>query len=262
MQVSLITCTLNSERTIGNCCLCISAQSLKTLEHIIIDNQSKKPFVKRNSVKQTGFKSNTFNQKKNFASKPNLTQKNPSSFSSDFERRKLAEQRATKRLKGDLDNKEKKSIFININVDVFFSNLFYTKKNDTNKIIRKWISDIPEGLQKNKEIKKKINNGWMPPHTTIFFKKSLLEKVGYYDENFKISSDYDFIIRLLRIDNINIYFQNKFTLKMRLGGTSNRGIKNIIFKMKEDYKIMKKNSLNPLSTIFLKNISKIKQFFI
>ena len=76
---------------------------------VIIDNQSKKPFVKRNSVKQTGFKSNTFNQKKNFASKPNLTQKNPSSFSSDFERRKLAEQRATKRLKGDLDNKEKKS---------------------------------------------------------------------------------------------------------------------------------------------------------
>ena len=102
----------------------------------------------------------------------------------------------------------------------------------------------------------------MPPHTTIFFKKSLLEKVGYYDENFKISSDYDFIIRLLRIDNINIYFQNKFTLKMRLGGTSNRGIKNIINKMREDYKIMKKNSLNPLTAIFLKNISKIKQFFV
>ena len=41
MQVSLITCTLNSERTIKDCCLCISAQSLKTLEHIIIDNRSK-----------------------------------------------------------------------------------------------------------------------------------------------------------------------------------------------------------------------------
>ena len=76
---------------------------------VTIDNQSKKPFVKGNPAKQTGFKSNTFNQKKNFSSKPNLTQKNSVSFASDFERRKLAEQRATKRLRGDTDNKEKKS---------------------------------------------------------------------------------------------------------------------------------------------------------
>ena len=76
---------------------------------VIIDNQSKKPFVKGNSVKQTGFKSSAFNQKKNFSSKPNLMQKNQGSFSSDFEKRKLAEQRATKRLRVDLDNKEKKS---------------------------------------------------------------------------------------------------------------------------------------------------------
>ena len=76
---------------------------------VIIDNQSKKSFVKGNPVKQTGFKSNTLNQKKNFSLKPNLTQKNSVSFASDFERRKLAEQRATKRLRGDSDNKEKKS---------------------------------------------------------------------------------------------------------------------------------------------------------
>ena len=75
---------------------------------VIIDSQSKKPLVKGNSVKQTGFKSSTFNQKKNFSSKHNLMQKNQGSFSSDFEKRKLAEQRATKRLRGDSDNKEKK----------------------------------------------------------------------------------------------------------------------------------------------------------
>jgi len=76
---------------------------------VIIDNQSKKSFTKGNPVKQTGFKSNSFNQKKNFSPKPNLTQKNQSSFPSDFERRKLAEQRATKRLRGDSESKEKKS---------------------------------------------------------------------------------------------------------------------------------------------------------
>ena len=41
MQVSLITCTYNSEKTIKNCCLSIASQTLKNLEHIIVDKQSK-----------------------------------------------------------------------------------------------------------------------------------------------------------------------------------------------------------------------------
>ena len=44
---------------------------------------------------------------KNFSSKPNFPPKTQTS-TSDFERRKLAEQRATKRLKDDYDNKDRK----------------------------------------------------------------------------------------------------------------------------------------------------------
>ena len=46
--------------------------------------------------------------KKNILSKPIFTSKSPAP-SSDFERRKLAEQRATKRLKAEDENKDKKS---------------------------------------------------------------------------------------------------------------------------------------------------------
>ena len=84
---------------------------------------------------------------------------------------------------------------------------------------------------------------------------------GYYDENFQISSDYDFIIRLFKNENLKVYFLNEFTIKMKIGGKSNKNIENIITKMKEDYSIMKKHNLSPLKTIFLKNISKISQFF-
>ena len=40
MQVSLITCTNNSDRTIRNCCMSIFSQTYLNLEHIIIDNNS------------------------------------------------------------------------------------------------------------------------------------------------------------------------------------------------------------------------------
>ena len=33
---------------------------------------------------------------------------------------------------------------------------------DTNKIIRKWKSNLKEGIQSNFFLKNKINNGWMP----------------------------------------------------------------------------------------------------
>ena len=102
----------------------------------------------------------------------------------------------------------------------------------------------------------------MPPHPTLFIRKSFIEKNEiFYDENFKISSDYDFIIRLFSKANARIFFLNKFTIKMRFGGESNKNIKNLIIKMKEDFQILKKNKLNPFKLLLFKNFSKISQFF-
>ena len=123
------------------------------------------------------------------------------------------------------------------------------------------MSNLNEGIQQNDELIKRINNGWMPPHTSLFFKKNLLKEIGYYDESFKISSDYDFIIRLFKQNNLKIFFLDKFSVKMRSGGISNKSLNNIFKKMGEDIKIMKKFKLNAFKTILIKNLSKIKQFF-
>ena len=48
---------------------------------------------------------------------------------------------------------------------------------------------------------------------------------------------------------------------MKSGGMSNRSLKNIIIKMTEDFKIMKKYKFNAFKNILIKNFSKIKQFF-
>ena len=74
---------------------------------VVIEKQPYKLANKGNFNKSFGSK--TFpNFKKGSTSKPNLSPK-ISSSTSDFERRKLAEQRATKRLKGENESKDKKS---------------------------------------------------------------------------------------------------------------------------------------------------------
>jgi len=75
---------------------------------VIIEKNSNKSFNKPKSTKFTGLKPNSPNFKRN-SFKPSLSSNTPTS-PNDFERRKLAEQRATKRLKGETSqSKEKKT---------------------------------------------------------------------------------------------------------------------------------------------------------
>jgi hypothetical protein len=50
---------------------------------------------------------------------------------------------------------------------------------------------------------------------------------------------------------------------MRVGGASNRSLKNLILKTREDYRAAKTNNVGfPLITVGLKNISKIPQWLL
>jgi len=72
---------------------------------VLIDKNLKKPGGKGTG---TNYKTSSSNFKKNLFPKSNFPSKFPPSAISDFEKRKLAEQRATKKLKGDGD-KDRKS---------------------------------------------------------------------------------------------------------------------------------------------------------
>ena len=80
------------------------AQDKKT---VVIDKKSDKYYAKT-AVNKTNRVKQSFGFKKGTPSKNNFLSK-AQPIASDFERRKLAEQRATKRLKGESDNEKKPS---------------------------------------------------------------------------------------------------------------------------------------------------------
>jgi len=49
---------------------------------------------------------------------------------------------------------------------------------------------------------------------------------------------------------------------MRVGGTSNKSLKNIINKSYEDYRAIRSNNIGGILTLIRKNISKLNQFFV
>jgi glycosyltransferase len=138
--------------------------------------------------------------------------------------------------------------------DGVYGDLDYVTQGDTSKIFRKWKSSVPDSFQ--------LELGWMPPHPTLFLKRSIYNEIGSFDLNYKISGDYEFVLRVFTNKNYKIAYLPRTLVKMRVGGVSNRGLKNIINKSREDLTIASKNFRNPGLTVLFKNLRKIPQLFV
>tara|TARA_B100000579_G_scaffold372996_1_gene336429 strand:+ start:337 stop:1089 length:753 start_codon:yes stop_codon:yes gene_type:complete len=137
-------------------------------------------------------------------------------------------------------------------IDGVYGNLNYVSSLNHEKIIRNWIS-CPFSYNL-------LKKGWMPPHPTLFLKKDIYKKYGNFILEYKVSSDYDFILRIFKKRDLSFKYLNKKLVNMKTGGNSNRSLKNIIIKLKEDYKIIKSNNIGNIYTLLLKNLTKVHQF--
>ena len=247
MKISIITATFNSGKFIESCIKSILKQNYKKFEIIIIDGLSTDSTIKK--IKTLLYKHN-----------------NIKIFSEKDLGIYHALNKGIEKANGDiigfvhsddlLYNKNVLSniidVFKNSNIDGVYGDLQYVEKQNTNKVIRYW---------KSKDFKPNlINKGWTPPHPTLYLKKKVYEKHGFFDLNYKISSDYDFMTKIFMDNTFNFKYIPKVITKMRVGGISNKNIKNVLIKSLEDYKVIYRNGSGGIITLLRKNTSKIKQF--
>lgn len=139
------------------------------------------------------------------------------------------------------------------NANCCWGDLVYVDAENIDKVIRYWkSSEYKEG---------KFKRGWMPPHPTFFVKKWVYEKYGIFNLDFPISADYELMLRFLEKHKIKSCYIPQVLVKMRIGGKSNKGIKNIIKANIECYRAWKINGLKiNFLRIFLKPLLKIGQY--
>lgn len=136
--------------------------------------------------------------------------------------------------------------------DIVYGGLQYLSKKNNNKVIRSWYPGKYRTLR----------FGWMPPHPSLFIKKDIIDRIGKYDTQFKIASDYDFVFKIFQYKLLKIFYIEEILVKMRAGGISNKSLKSIVRKSYEDYQVLKKNNFNfSFFTLLSKNIRKLPQFF-
>ena len=107
--------------------------------------------------------------------------------------------------------------------------------------MRIWDNNTFYKLQKPKKMAKKNFIKGMPiNHPTCFVRKDVYEKHGFFNDKYKIASDFDFIL-CLWTNNVSFYYHNKVITNFSLGGISD--IKRNI-SAKESLDIKLKYNLN------------------
>lgn len=245
MKISVITICYNSAHSIGDAIQSVLAQTYPNVEYIVVDGKSKDTTVEVIKSFESGISK--------FVSEPDK---------GIYDALNKGIKMATGDVIGFMHSDDLyanneiltkvAALFEKEKTDSVYGDLEYVYKDDTSKVLRYWKSGTFSIS--------KLRMGWMPPHPTFYVRREVYEKYGLFNINLKISADYDTMLRFLGKHRITTAYLPEVMVRMRVGGASNRSLKNIIRKSKEDYQAIKDNSFGSVFTLIFKNLRKVTQF--
>lgn len=246
MKISIVTATYNSSVTIGATLASIKKQSYADYEHIVIDGGSSDSTLK--IVRDFGIQNQTI-----------ISEKDNGIY--------YALNKGIGSASGDVIGFLHSDDFFPSNdvlaliakahsdqsVNMSYGDLTYVKRDQEAKVIRRW--------QAGEFSHQNLRRGWMPPHPTLYVKREILART-FFDVRYRISADYDQILRLFSHEDAKPIYIPLELVRMRLGGVSNNSVANIFKKSCEDLKALEANNIGGAATLALKNFRKVSQFLV
>lgn len=136
--------------------------------------------------------------------------------------------------------------------DGLYADLKYVSQYDTDKVVRVWKTGV----------QRPFRQGWHPAHPTFYVRRSIYERYGYFNLKYGLAADFDLMLRFVERYQIRLVYLPEILVKMRLGGTTNRSLRNIIAQNRECIAAFRDNGL-PVGRFyaFYRLLPKIKEFF-
>lgn len=137
--------------------------------------------------------------------------------------------------------------------DALYGDLIYVDPNNINRLLRYWRAGDFDRF--------KMLFGWSVPHPTFFVKRRIFDECGLFRENFRISGDYEMMVRFFFKGRISAAYIPEILVKMRAGGTGNASMKARMTANREDMYAWRCNGLHTsIFTVLVKPLRKIPQF--
>lgn len=218
MRISIVTVCYNSAQTIGDTLQSVCAQTYRDIEHIVIDGQSKDNTLEVVAIKGIHVSKVVSEADKGIYDAMNkgitLATGEIIGFinADDF----YASPDAIAKVA---------AIFSNPDVEACYGDLCYVKQENTLALVRYWkSSEFHPGA---------FESGWCPPHPTFFVRREVYQRFGGFDLSYKIAADVELMIRFLEVHRIRAKYIPFVLVKMRMGGTTNKNLKNILCQNRE-----------------------------
>ena len=249
MKVSIITVTYNSAKTLADTIQSVLAQTYRDIEHIIIDGASTDGT--QDVIKQF---EPQFNGRMRW-----ISEKDHGIYDAMNKGIAMATGDVVGILNSDdyfTSNNVIEQIVAEFNdpeLDAVYGDIHFIQDGEPNKCVRYYSSKHfrPTWLR----------FGIMPAHPSFYCRKTTYEKVGPYKTDYKIGSDYDMMVRMFWVHQINARYLPMDIVTMRTGGASTRDLQSRRQLIKEDVRACRENGIYTNSLmIFMKYFYKIFEF--
>jgi glycosyltransferase involved in cell wall biosynthesis len=245
MRVSIITATYNSAATVADTLRSVAAQTHPYIEHICVDGLSKD-----NTVEIIG-------------GFPHVTRCISEKDRGLYDAINKGIRMATGDIVGILNSDDffpdEKVIedviktFRETRADAVYGDVAFVRPGNLNKIIRLYSSA--------KFTPRKFAYGYMPAHPSFYLKKSCYDQYGLYQEDYKIASDYELLMRMIYTKKITYQYLKRVFVHMRTGGVSNQTVKSRYILNKEIVRACKENGVNTnMALLSLKYFNKVGEY--
>jgi len=247
MRITIITVCYNRKNTIEKAIKSVLSQNYHDVEYIIVDGNSTdgtKEIISSYSDKITQF----------------ISEPDKGMYDAINKGLKLATGDVIGLMHSDDEFYDKKALTriaarfeYEPNIDGVYGDGVYVSNDMQERLIRDRIGGVFSI--------KKLKEGWLPLHPTVYLKKSIIDKHGLYNLDFKIASDTEFLLRYLYKYKIKMSYIDSYIVKMRMGGMST-SFKRAFEVLQEDYKIYKFHGLAAIGTVFLKKTIALRQYIV
>lgn len=229
LLVSVITTSYNSASTIHDTIESVNSQSYTNIEHILIDGLSSDETVQIFS-RDSQYKSSI------------VSEKDRGIYHAMNKGIKLAKGEVIFILNSDdvfFDSsvvQDCVKLFENHpSIDLIYGSIQIVDKVDLKKIKRVW---NPEKFTLNS-----FRKSWHPPHPGVVVRRRIYQRIGGFDENFKIASDYDWLLSAFEVYKVKTELIARVIVSQREGGSS-MSLKGKLIGNMEVWRSVKKHGIS------------------
>jgi glycosyltransferase involved in cell wall biosynthesis len=129
-------------------------------------------------------------------------------------------------------------------IDACYGDLLYVTE-DNQVVVRYWKSRpfVPGSFA----------HGWAPAHPTFYIRRSAFERFGGFDISYRLAADTELMMRYLEKGRLRAVYIPQVHVRMRMGGATNRSLRNIIRQNQEILRALKKNNVRYSLIFFVLN---------